>query len=71
MDLDLLRNPKEIRTAPNRRDKSKYCRYHGDHGRNTNDCFDFKDKIESLIQRRYLKDFVKKKKNARIFKMKP
>lgn len=60
-DLDLLRNPKKIRTTPNRRDKSKYCRYHGDHGHNTNDYFDLKDEIEFLIQRGYLKDFIKKK----------
>lgn len=65
-DLDFLRNPKEIRTTPNRRDKSKYCRYHGDHGRNTNDYFDLKDEIESLIQRGYLKDFIKKKKRKDI-----
>lgn len=48
-DLDLLRKPKEIRTAPNRRDKSKYCRYHRDHNHNTNDCFDLKNKRECLI----------------------
>ena len=60
-DLDLLRKPKQIWTAPNRRDKSKYCMYHRDHGYNTNDCFDLKEEIEFLIQQGYLKDFVKRK----------
>ena len=63
-DLDLLRKPKEIRTAPNQRDRSKYCRYHRDHDHNINDFFDLKEEIESLIQRVYLKDFLKKKKRA-------
>ena len=42
-DLDLLRKPKEIRTIPNQRDRSKYCRYHRDHDYNTNDYFDLKE----------------------------
>ena len=65
-DLDLLWKPKEIRTIPNRRDRSKYCRYHRDHDHNTNDCFDLEEEIESLIQRGYLKDFVKMKERKYI-----
>ena len=65
-DLDLLWKPKEIRTAPNQRDKSKYCRSHKDHGHNTNDCFNLKEEIESLIQQGYLKDFIKRKEHRDI-----
>ena len=50
-DLDLLRKPKEIRTAPNQRDRSKYCRYHKDHGHNTNDCFDLKEEKKQQRER--------------------
>ena len=44
-DLDLLQKSKEIKTAPNRRDRRKYYRYHRDHSHNTNDCFDLKEEI--------------------------
>ncbi|XP_077249460.1 uncharacterized protein LOC143888968 [Tasmannia lanceolata] len=43
----------------NKRDKSKYCRFHKDHGHDTDECKHLKDEIELLIQREYLKKYVK------------
>ena len=59
-NLDLLRKPKDIKTTPNRIDISKYCRCHRDHGHMLEDCFDLNEEIESLVQRGYLKEFVRK-----------
>ncbi|XP_043696585.1 uncharacterized protein LOC122647193 [Telopea speciosissima] len=40
--------------------KSKYYRFHQDHGQDTKDCRQLKDEIEALIQRGRLSRFVKK-----------
>ncbi|XP_058211645.1 uncharacterized protein LOC131323822 [Rhododendron vialii] len=53
--------PGKLRTDPNRRTKDKYCRFHRDHGHNTDDCIDLKQQIEELIQRGRLQHFVTKK----------
>ncbi|XP_077232284.1 uncharacterized protein LOC143868246 [Tasmannia lanceolata] len=44
-------------TKGNKRDKSKYCRFHN-HGHDTNECRQLKEEIELLIQRGYLKIYV-------------
>ncbi|KAL0313165.1 UNVERIFIED_CONTAM: hypothetical protein Sradi_5715800 [Sesamum radiatum] len=36
----------------------KYCRFHKDRGHNTEDCYHFKNEIEKLIQRGYLREYV-------------
>ncbi|KAG4991430.1 hypothetical protein JHK87_024887 [Glycine soja] len=41
-------------------DRTKYCRYHHNHGHNIKDCWALKDKIEELIQAGYLAQFVEK-----------
>ncbi|XP_058216700.1 uncharacterized protein LOC131327565 [Rhododendron vialii] len=51
----------KLRTDPNRRAKDKYCRFHKDHGHNTDDCIDLKQQIEDLIQRGRLQRFMMKK----------
>ncbi|XP_058211619.1 uncharacterized protein LOC131323795 [Rhododendron vialii] len=56
-----LKWPRKLRTDPNRRAKDKYCRFHRDHGHNTDDCIDLKQQIEELIQRGRLQHFVTKK----------
>ncbi|XP_077226391.1 uncharacterized protein LOC143859619 [Tasmannia lanceolata] len=43
----------------NKRDKSKYCRFHGDHGHDTDECRHLKEEIELLINRGYLRKYVK------------
>ncbi|XP_052171495.1 uncharacterized protein LOC127787474 [Diospyros lotus] len=45
-------------SPPNTRSKKKYCRFHRDHGYETNDCIQLKEEIHELINRGYLWDFV-------------
>ena len=45
-----LQWPKPISTLVERRDKSKYCRFHQDHRHRTDKCKHLKDQVETLIQ---------------------
>ena len=42
-DDHYLKWPRSLHSSPNVRDKSKYCRFHKDHGHNTKDCRDLKE----------------------------
>ncbi|XP_077217982.1 uncharacterized protein LOC143852482 [Tasmannia lanceolata] len=55
---DFLKWQDKMLTKGNKRDKSKYCRFHKDHGHDTNDCRHLKEEIELLIQRGYLRKYV-------------
>ncbi|PON84075.1 LOW QUALITY PROTEIN: hypothetical protein TorRG33x02_200850 [Trema orientale] len=44
------RSPPMFKGKGGRKDQNKYCRFHHDHGHDTNDYFDLKDKIEELIR---------------------
>ena len=37
-----LKWPKKMKEDPNKRNRNKYCRFHRDHGHDTNECFDLK-----------------------------
>ncbi|XP_077249283.1 uncharacterized protein LOC143888755 [Tasmannia lanceolata] len=43
----------------NKRDKSNYCRFHRDHGHDTDERWQLKEEIGLLINRGYLKKYVK------------
>ncbi|XP_074336714.1 uncharacterized protein LOC141673885 [Apium graveolens] len=43
--------PKPLRGDPDKRDKSRYCRFHKDVGHDTDDCRKLRDEIEYLIRR--------------------
>ena len=49
-DENYLKWLRPLHSSPNVRDKNKYCRFHKDHGHNTEDCRDLKEQIEELIQ---------------------
>ena len=55
-----LQWPKPISTLVERRDKSKYCRFHQDHGHYTDECRHLKDQVETLIRQGKLQKYVKK-----------
>ena len=55
-----LQWPKPISTLVERRDKSKYCRFHQDHGHCTDECRHLKDQVETLIRQGKLQKYVKK-----------
>ena len=47
-----------MKEDPNKRNKNKYCRFHRDHGHDTDKCFDLKQQIENLIRQGKLRYFV-------------
>uniref|UniRef100_A0A2N9FJJ2 Uncharacterized protein n=1 Tax=Fagus sylvatica TaxID=28930 RepID=A0A2N9FJJ2_FAGSY len=59
-DDPALRWPRKLLTNPDRRAKDKYCRFHRDHGHNTEDCYDLKRQIEELIKQGKLQRFVER-----------
>ena len=48
---------------PEKRNQRKYCRFHKDHGHDTDECIKLKDEIEALIRRGRLARFVANKPN--------
>ncbi|GAA0150051.1 hypothetical protein LIER_37052 [Lithospermum erythrorhizon] len=54
-DKKMMRRPPRYKTPQKKRDISKFCQYHNDHGHDTNDCRHLKIKIEKLIQRGQLR----------------
>ncbi|XP_077232394.1 uncharacterized protein LOC143869572 [Tasmannia lanceolata] len=48
---DFVKWPAKMLSKGNKRDKSKYCRFHRDHGHDTDECRHLKDEIELLINR--------------------
>ena len=46
-----LKWPRPLHSSPNVCDKNKYCRFHKDHGHNTEDSRDLKEQIEELIRK--------------------
>uniref|UniRef100_A0A2N9FPT8 Reverse transcriptase domain-containing protein n=1 Tax=Fagus sylvatica TaxID=28930 RepID=A0A2N9FPT8_FAGSY len=59
-DDPALRWPGKLLTNPDKRAKDKYCRFHRDHGHNTDDCYDLKRQIEELIKQGKLQRFVER-----------
>ncbi|XP_024019228.1 uncharacterized protein LOC112090948 [Morus notabilis] len=47
---NLLTPPAPMKGYSNKRDKSKFCHFHKDHGHDTSSCFQLKGQIEALIQ---------------------
>ena len=45
-----LKWPQKMKGDPSKRNKNKYCRFHRDHGHDTDECFDLKQQIENLIR---------------------
>ncbi|KAK0608559.1 hypothetical protein LWI29_032537 [Acer saccharum] len=58
-DKGLVKYPRQ-QSNNARRDTTKYCRFHKDHGHDTLKCFRLRDHIESLIREGHLKDFTLK-----------
>ena len=53
-----LKWSEKMKGGPNKRNQNKYCRFHGDHGRDTDECFDLKQQIENLIRQGKLRNFL-------------
>ena len=50
---------KLISTPLERRNKSKSCRFHQDHGHHTDECRHLKDQVETLIRQGMLQKYVR------------
>ncbi|XP_009388264.2 uncharacterized protein LOC103975079 [Musa acuminata AAA Group] len=58
----LLRPPNPMKATY--KNRSKYCRFHRDHGHDTEDCHDLQNQIEELIRRGYLGHYLKEPREA-------
>ena len=57
---NLLVPPAPMKGDPNKRDRSKYCRFHQDFGHDTSNCYQLKGQIEALVQQGQLREFVER-----------
>ena len=57
-DRKLLYLPTPITKLPSRRDKGRYCKFHGTHGHTTTECRDLKTQVENLVRNQYLDEFI-------------
>ena len=48
----------KMKGDPNKCNKNKYCRFHRDHGHDTDECYGLKQQIENLIRQGKLRHFV-------------
>ena len=53
-----LKWPEKMKGDPNKRNRNKYCRFHRDHGHDTDEYFDLKQQIENLIRQGKLRNFL-------------
>ena len=53
-----LKWPEKMKGDPNKRNRNKYCRFHKDHGHDTDECFDLKQQIKNLIRQGKLRNFL-------------
>ncbi|XP_022846207.1 uncharacterized protein LOC111368948 [Olea europaea var. sylvestris] len=54
--------PKPMPTPSGKRNQSKYCHFHRDHGHDTEECLQLKEEIERLLRRGLLAKYVKNDK---------
>ena len=55
---NLLRNPGPMRAPMERKNMSKYCKFHKNKRCDTRECFQLHDQIEALIQEKYLQEYI-------------
>ena len=55
---NLLPNPGPMRAPMERRNMSKYYKFHKDKGHDTWECFQLCDQIEALIQGGYMQEYI-------------
>ena len=53
-----LKWPERMKGDLSKRNKSKYYRFHCDHGHDMDECYDLKQQIEALIKQGNLKNFL-------------
>lgn len=66
----LFGEPFPVRTAEEKRDKSRFCAYHRGFGHTTDECWSLKAQIEGLIKKGNFMEFMKKKNGKAIMQKK-
>ena len=61
-DEEALTFSGKLKGDPNKRLRDKYCHFHHDHGHDTADCYDLKQRIKALIRQEKLQRFVRKER---------
>ncbi|XP_024028774.1 uncharacterized protein LOC112093806 [Morus notabilis] len=61
--LQVRRRPPPLKSDPARRNQSKYCRFHGDSGHTTAECYDLRDEVERLIREGRLGEYRADRRN--------
>ena len=56
-DDSSLKWPEKMKRDPNKRNKNKYCRFHIDHGHDTDKCYNLKQQLENFIRQGKLRHF--------------
>ncbi|GJX97851.1 hypothetical protein Tco_0353649 [Tanacetum coccineum] len=67
-DKSILRPPPKMFTPANKRDRTKYCEFHEDHGHDTNDCIDLRKEIETCVRNGRLSHWPRAPKHKTIAK---
>ncbi|PWA71117.1 retrotransposon gag domain-containing protein [Artemisia annua] len=62
----VLRPPPRMFAPAHRRDRTRYCEFHNDHGHDTNDCIDLRKEIEACIKSGRLSHLTKGAKAQRM-----
>ncbi|XP_052172157.1 uncharacterized protein LOC127788080 [Diospyros lotus] len=57
---DYLKKSRPMKAPANKKSKDKYCRFHRDHGHDTEECHQLKEEIQELINRGFLRRFMTK-----------
>ena len=57
-DRGLLYLSAPITKPSSRRDRGRYCKFHGTHGHTTTECRDLKTQVKDLVRNRYLHEFI-------------
>ncbi|KAK3039116.1 hypothetical protein RJ639_028862 [Escallonia herrerae] len=64
-DKEILEKPDKMRSAPSKRDRNFWCRYHNDHGHTTDNYELLKRAIEALIKRGHLRGYINRRNEER------
>ncbi|KFK21940.1 hypothetical protein AALP_AAs40902U000100 [Arabis alpina] len=63
-----VRWPQKMKTSSEKRDTSKWCDFHDDHGHRTEDCITLRIEVNELLKKGHLREYLSEKSRSRIDK---